>query len=156
MTDALSCFMTDFLSMSPNSAGSFTVTIISDNAKQSPLPFKGRPRRAAPRRSISSPMHQTSRWEEAPSALGSHRLGERKSSPVESSPLKFTNKRISRWESSSPSKSSNSTGLRRPTRKSYSDMDKYGATDTDFMVRNVDIPRLGGNALPHSLRKLPY
>jgi len=154
MTDALSCFMADLLSMSPNRAGSITITIISDNAKQSPIPFKGRPRRAAPRRSISSPMHQTSRWE-APSALGSHRLGERKSSPVESSPLKFTNNRISRWESSSPSKSSNSTGLRRPTRKSYDDTDKYGANDTDFMIRNADIPRFGGN-LPLSLRKLPY
>lgn len=155
MTDALSCFMTDLLSMSPNRAGSITITIISDNAKQSPIPFKGRPRRAAPRRSVSSPMHQTSRWE-APSALGSHRLGQRKTSPVESSPLKFTNNRISRWESSSPSKSSNSTaGLRRPTRKSYNGMDKYGANDTDFMKRNADIPRLSSN-LPLSLRKLPY
>jgi hypothetical protein len=155
MTDALSCFMADLLSMSPNCAGSITITIISDNAKHSPLPFKGRIRRAAPRRSISSPMHQTARWE-APAAAGPYGIQDRKSSRVESSPLKITKNRISRWEGSSSSNSSNSSGLKRPTRKSYDDMDTYGVKDPDFMIYNADMPRLGVSSLPRPLRELPY
>jgi hypothetical protein len=158
--DALSCFMKDFMSLSPN-CDSVTITIINDNAKQqSPLPSKRR--FAAPRRSVSSPLHsllsplhQMSRWE-APSAVGPHVPRERmsspvvKSSPAETSPITIPNDRVCRWESSSPSKSSSSTGLKRPTRKSYDDMDKYAAMDTDFTRRN------SATSLPMSLRNLPY
>jgi hypothetical protein len=150
MTDALSCFMTDLMSPSPN-RGSTTITIISDNAKQCPLPSKDR-RRGAPRRSISSPMHHMSRWE-ALSALGPR---DRKSSSVETSPIRITNNRLSRWESSAPSKSSSSTGLKRPTRQAYEEVDKYGAKNPDFMRRNTDMARMSATSLPISLRKLPY
>jgi hypothetical protein len=68
---------------------------------------------------------------------------------------------MSRWESSPlRSKSSNATGLKRPTRTATPNMlDKYGAKDTDLMGRNADyMARMMGatTCLPLSLRKLPY
>jgi hypothetical protein len=94
-----------------------------------------------------------SRWE----ALGGpHRPRDRQSSPVETSPIRITKDRMSRWESSPPSKSSHSTGLKRPTRKAYDGLDAYGAKDTDFMRRDADLSRISSTSLPLSLRNLPY
>jgi hypothetical protein len=165
--NALSCFMKDLtMSLSSPSRDSVTITIIDDNAKQSPLPSEGRRRRAAPRRSVSypplhsrrlSPEHHMSRWEARPSVVGPHD-GPRKrmsspvvkSSPVETSPITIPNDRVCRWESSSPTtKSSNSNGLKRPTRKAY------GAMDTDSTRRN-NRSAPSSRRLPSSLRKLPY
>jgi hypothetical protein len=64
MTDAaLPCFMRELISSSDNSSsGSYEMIIISDNAKTIQAPPSTK-KLLTPQRSVSSPLHPTSRWD---------------------------------------------------------------------------------------------
>jgi hypothetical protein len=124
--------------------GKLSVSIISDNAKKT----EGiSPRKGDQKTRSSSPQHMAKRWEseEHPAA---HKQQQRRSSQTEtSSPKQFTDNRLSRWENSSES----SKKLRRPSRNGTPSGEKL-----DLSHKDMEKKRNSQNALPSSLRQLPY
>jgi hypothetical protein len=163
MTVALSCFMRDLISSSDNYSSHMVV--ISDNAKIQASPSSKKHR--TPRRSVSSPLHQMTRWDPPFT---------RHSFPHVTWPESIIDRRISRWASSSKKSSPNilldhpslstetSTDGRASARRLLQPVrqasiinineEKCGAQETAFRRRSEDITIT--NSLPLSLRKLPY